>query len=275
MSDATPKKLTALTAAKLCSLVYNPRRVDDRLVGRLLGDAIRYQKRIKCGDLVAWVVATHEISVVVFRGTVFENKRSAIRNFDADLIREHSYRVHSGYSAALSELWPDLERYVSANRNLVYTGHSQGGALATLAAVRGRVAAIDRRPPNVSSLRGDVSAAVIQQLADKLNPTQLITFASPRVGDETFAALLPPDNQVERYTTTNDVVPRLPPGWMDYEHGTSERYLNQKSRIVENPWSVYRFLDGILDRLSTPTLFDSTKAHGIENYIRKLTEANK
>jgi len=96
-------------------------------------------------------------------------------------------RVHGGFLRALDSIWdsvaPELERLTVP---LFITGHSLGGALATLASVRRRAAAV-------------------------------YTFGSPRVGDKAFAALcdgLP----ICRVVDDRDTVATVPPAWFGFQH---------------------------------------------------------
>ncbi len=96
-------------------------------------------------------------------------------------------RVHGGFLRALDSVWesilPELERLTVP---LFIAGHSLGGALATLAGVRCRPAAV-------------------------------YTFGSPRVGDKAFAALcagLP----ICRVVDDRDTVATVPPAWFGFQH---------------------------------------------------------
>lgn len=99
--------------------------------------------------------------------------------------------VHSGFLGAQGEVWGDLSlellAHRSAGRQLWLTGHSLGGALSTLAAAR----------------LGDVAG--------------LYTYAAPRVGDAQFAESLSAINSA-RFVHAQDIVPRVPPRHMKYEH---------------------------------------------------------
>ena len=72
------------------------------------------------------------------------------------------YPVHTGFREEFDRIWPAVQAYVTANptRPLFVTGHSLGGAIATLVALALK-----------KELGRDVS---------------LVTFGSPRVGDKTF-----------------------------------------------------------------------------------------
>ena len=100
--------------------------------------------------------------------------------------------VHSGFWSGLELLWPFLAKTVDAidpqqERALFLTGHSKGGALATLAAWRAR--SLWNRPVG-----------------------EVVTFASPRVGDDAFRKLYEAAGISQtRYEYGDDLVPHLPP----------------------------------------------------------------
>ncbi|KAK3897416.1 Alpha/Beta hydrolase protein, partial [Staphylotrichum tortipilum] len=117
---------------------------------------------------------------------------------------EVSSRVHAGVRAALAAhpAYP-----------VVVTGHSLGGAVATLAAAHLR--------------------------ADDGVPADLYTYGSPRVGNLEFAKFV--SDQAEdvgganyRVTHTDDPVPRLPPISFNYRHVSPEYWIQEGSdRVVE------------------------------------------
>lgn len=103
----------------------------------------------------------------------------------------HGGRVHRGFKEALDEVWdpqdkgeedrlkPHLDRVCEGGRRQVwFTGHSLGGALATLAAGR-----YDHAP-------------------------ELYTFGSPRAGDRAYVEGL--DVHSHRFVNGEDIVPKLP-----------------------------------------------------------------
>lgn len=213
-------------------------------------------------DVRAFVVECDDRIVVCFRGTMFENRRSTLRNLSASTRQEFGqYRVHNGFADGLNDVYSRLvdrvhEARDTLKRPLTITGHSQGGAFADIFAVRLMAAAL--RGDGDSDLRAD----------------QLITFAAPRSGDSAFAAILGlirySGSEVVRYTNTNDIVPRLPPYTKGFRHGVDETYLTRDARALPSPWGVYRYYDGLLDRLATATVWDTVHGHSIIEYERKL-----
>jgi Lipase (class 3) len=99
-------------------------------------------------------------------------------------------RVHNGFHGALENLWPELFPAIVAaaegGRRVFLTGHSKGGALAALAAIRLKTAGIV--------------------------PAGVMTFGAPKTGNEKFAAAY--DLEVPSHWSfehQDDIVPHLPP----------------------------------------------------------------
>lgn len=122
---------------------------------------------------------------------------------------ERGGRVHRGFSEALEEVWAPreqdegLEGYLDGlcedgRRRVWFTGHSLGGALATIAAGR------HGRAPEV------------------------YTFGSPRVGDAGYVEGL--DLPVYRFVNGRDAVPKLPVRG-PYRHAGVEKYIDGEGCI--------------------------------------------
>lgn len=82
-------------------------------------------------------------------------------------------------------------------------GHSLGGALATLLALDLAATAADPANPEYAEFR---------------NPT-VYTYGSPRTGDSAFANKFNQEvTDSNRIENRLDIVPHLPPPWLNYEH---------------------------------------------------------
>ncbi|MDJ0611811.1 MAG: lipase family protein [Kiloniellales bacterium] len=103
--------------------------------------------------------------------------------------------VHRGFAAALDFVWAEVEGQLAKLRApLFITGHSQGAALATLA-------------------------------ASLLPEARLITFGSPRVGTEAFKeAFQARTGAAQRYANNRDVVCHVPLYELGFRH-VGEPYL--------------------------------------------------
>ncbi len=152
------------------------------------------------------ILSNEATIVVVFRGTrlqthnVFDFAEVVLIHED-DLWTDSQFlpaacrvggRVHEGFRDAYAEISDRLDAVVSARRSgqsLWLTGHSLGGALATLAAAH---------------------------FADV--PVQgTYTFGCPRVGDKAFGSVLP-RHAYYRFVHRDDWVPTVPPELLGYVH---------------------------------------------------------
>ena len=172
------------------------------------------------------ILRHEEAIVVVFRGTrlqaqtFFDVAELVLINQD-DLWTDTQFfpaswktggKVHSGFLKAFSEIRSILDRVVErldCGQKLWLTGHSLGGALATLAAAH----------LNCDQIQG------------------VHTYGAPRVGDAAFMATIP-HAKLARYVHRDDWVPTVPPALLGYAHPGVLHTLN--SRQTRNLWDDFR-----------------------------------
>jgi len=146
--------------------------------------------------------ARGNILFVVFRGTLSSNEK--LSNWMANR-RDSKFDdlkgggVHRGfhrcYESVRGEILDYLEAHASPKKTIRVTGHSLGGALASLAAMEFATCGLPYRR------------------------LEAFTFASPRVGSAKWARHYDKqDTESWRIANENDIVTRLPPGWMGYRH---------------------------------------------------------
>jgi triacylglycerol lipase len=187
----------------------------------------------------AYLIETAAETVVAFRGTqVFEN--SSLADILSNLwFRRRPWdpgKVHRGYREALLDIAQELKRPLySGRRPLYFTGHSMGGALATLASTL---------PPG---------------------PSATYSFGAPRVGDGVFARSL---TNLVRVVHGADIAPRYPLP-LGYRHGGQVWHLSRAGTLTPGlppGWQL---------RLPfTPaTLARAALDHRIGEYARKLALA--
>lgn len=155
----------------------------------------------------AYIIANQFDCIVACRGTE-PNEWNDIKA-DANaltVIVENVGRVHRGFKREVDDLWPKLEVALRENEKpLWFTGHSLGGAMATICAGRCKLSEIPS------------------------NPEGLFTFGSPRVGNKRFINYVKLPHY--RWVNNNDIVARVPPRWMGYTHSGRELYLNAFGRL--------------------------------------------
>jgi Lipase (class 3) len=144
--------------------------------------------------------ADQSISILAFRGTEVSPRDWATNLQAWPRAWTEGGRVHEGFAEALALVWSDLvPRLAAAPGRLLYTGHSLGAALATLAA--------SRRPPHA-----------------------LYTYGSPRVGDDAFVRTLA-SVESHRYTNCCDLICRVPMELFGYRHLGDASYLDREGVV--------------------------------------------
>jgi len=112
-------------------------------------------------------------------------------------------KVYDGFYRAFNRIWPKIDSWLEAHpAQLLFTGHSLGAALATLA-------------------------------ASARTPSKLITFGSPRVGDAEFVKTLR-GCEILRYVDCCDIISQLPPEIAGFNHCGDLHYIDQTGNILSD-----------------------------------------
>jgi hypothetical protein len=142
--------------------------------------------------------------VVAFRGTLPPVKLDTptvvdwLNDFDALPIAVPGIPglVHQGFWDSVESIYGsvldvvrELRRVGGATLPIYVTGHSKGGALAHLAAMR-------------------------LKLLDGIEPAEVVTYGAPRAADLEFATAYHKTIKATRYEYRNDIVPHVPPSIM-------------------------------------------------------------
>ena len=163
--------------------------------------------RVERDGAQAYELMNDQDVVIACRGTE-PNEWNDIKA-DADAmtdLAETIGRVHRGFKREVDDIWPELEETLrDETRNVWFTGHSLGGAMATVLAGRCELSAI--------------AAA----------PVELVTFGSPRVGTKRYVQ----NAKVRhiRWVKNNDIVTRVPPTWLRYRHTGTGMYLDRNGDV--------------------------------------------
>lgn len=229
-------------------------------------------------DTQAYLFRTSRFVVLAFRGS--QEPKDWRTNFTTQLrdlrIRKNgvtsmsSYRgrVHAGFFLA----WAIIEQSVLAQiaqwrleaaegggvlPPLYITGHSLGGALATIAA-----AALSDNGVEVAGV---------------------YTFGQPRVGDRAFVRQLNAhvNGKVFRFVNNNDIVPHVPPPfsvWNPtrlYGHVGIAKYFDAKGTIIPNYTLLARLFDNVfgVGKAFFGAGLDQISDHRMEYYISHLEKA--
>jgi len=145
--------------------------------------------------------------VIACRGTEPNQWNDVKADINAQTaVAETIGRVHRGFKKEVDDLWPILEKTLLNNtKSLWFSGHSLGGAMATICAGR--------------CLLSHISS----------NPKQVYTYGSPRVGNKPYVNHAKLDYY--RWVNNNDLVTRVPPVWFGYHHSGQEMYLDANGKI--------------------------------------------
>jgi len=202
------------------------------------------------GGAQAYIFKTPHDCIVACRGT----EPTDFNDIKADLnamtvLAETIGKVHRGFKKEVDDLWPTIEAALEYNeKTLWFTGHSLGGAMATICASR-------------------CFLSIIRSM-----PKELYTFGSPRCGNSQYV------NHVGlthyRWVNNNDVVTKVPPAWLGYRHTGEQMYLNAygklrpmtKAQRTKDKWR--GFVMGIKKRS-----FDHFSDHIQMRYIESIANA--
>ncbi len=180
---------------------------------------------IDVGNTQLFLAADGDVLIVAFRGSEGSEMADWLTDADMTLVDGPlDSQVHEGFYRALADVWQLLQHEVQRldpqlQKSLWITGHSLGGALASLAAARW----IERGRP----VQG------------------VYTFGQPRVGDAKFARNFNFEmkSTAFRFVNNNDVVSRVPPRAMGYSHVGLCKYFTDGGNLEEDISWWQSFLD--------------------------------
>ncbi|MFX0116099.1 MAG: lipase family protein [Candidatus Hodarchaeota archaeon] len=280
LSAAEFKIKTALLLCKFAEKAYEAEAEFDMTGEGFEPSVFVEDKKTDTQGFIAIHDSRNEI-VVVFRGTEIKWRdlltdakflasgytySSGIKGFFGRIFLRK--RVHSGflkaYRSVRSTMHEKVLEYVSGRPNdakVFVTGHSLGGALATLCAL-------------------DLQEMFIKKNLDEI-PITIYTFGSPRVGTKRFANYFNtkiPDSW--RITNNEDIIPTVPPRlgflrqWLSYCHVSHFKFIDENGKFDDTrtdkeeqkpvKWSA---LLKLLGEVFDP---DSLGDHEIQKYYERL-----
>ena len=192
--------LEAEVCAELSDLVYElPYRIRSR-IGGIVEGALIVLRTIPHRNFRILVAANDDAVYFVFRGTVFKSLRSWQANLAFARKIWMNGKVHGGFLGLLNRAntvyKPILARRDNREKRIYFTGHSQGGAVAFLAAM-----------DNTRSLGTS---------RDWVN----YTFGQPRTGNKQFCRISETrlGERCSRIANSRDLVVGVPFVWQGYDH---------------------------------------------------------
>ena len=156
-------------------------------------------------------------------------------------------KVHGGFQQEVDDVWMEIVKILDKNsqlkksKDVYFTGHSLGAAMATISATR-------------------------------YCPQELFTFGSPRVGGPLFIKNIKCDHY--RMMNNNDIVCRMPPAWLGFVHHGEMIYFDCDGNKADGP-SWRDFFKGIGQSWKRWKFFDGVVDHGMPNYVQALKKLAK
>jgi triacylglycerol lipase len=198
----------------------------------------------------AYIFGNDTDIVVACRGTEPNDWNDVKADVNALMVvAETVGRVHRGFKREVDDLWPELENVIASDkRTLWFTGHSLGGAMATILAGRCFLAHIPATPKGV------------------------YTFGAPRVGTKRYINSVEVD--LTRWVNNNDIVPRVPPTWLGYRHTGRRLYINTygKVRTMTKRQRMKDRWRGFFQGLKAGKV-DHFSDHAVARYVEHIADA--
>jgi triacylglycerol lipase len=201
----------------------------------------------------AFAIANDRAIIIAFRGTEPDKLEDWMTDAKLHFIDGMGGKVHEGFNQALTHVYTEIRRAIAEfqdrGQSLWFTGHSLGGALATLA---------------VAKLRYEEDKPVYG----------LYTYGQPRVGNRDFERIFNLDLKPRafRFVNNYDVVPRIPPRLLKYSHVGTFLYFDEQGKIHSDLAWWYMLLDAVTgdikDFLRPGT--DGIKDHDMDRYLENL-----
>jgi triacylglycerol lipase len=161
-----------------------------------------------------------------FRGT--DEKTDWLDNLNMFPERALFGEFHRGFWNSVGDVWEPLyKRYLDLNpkgakrRPIFLTGHSLGGAMATVAAAR----LIQMDSPFVSTYT--------------FGQPRSMTLETSRIFNQSAM------NRFFRFQNNNDIVTRMPSRIMSYSHVGTYLYISEDEKIYNDPGFWFRFIDSV------------------------------
>ncbi len=203
-------------------------------------------------DSQAFMAGNAEMIIIAFRGTEPTNLRDWMTDLQIRRKTGPYGKVHRGFLKGFQVLWPEIRATVAMwqtqAQSLWLTGHSLGGALATLA---------------------------MATFGEKAKPVHgLYTFGQPRVGGKTFARNFDLDfrTRMFRFVNNNDIVTRVPTREMGFRHVGQVLMFDVLGKLQTDLHFWNHFLDRVAGRvadLGNPGS-DGVKDHSMTRYLKHL-----
>lgn len=246
-------KESALFFAKLSKAAYYSEKAFIHFLRQEKITNVNY-KFLDLDSSQAYVLWDDENFIVAFRGTETSEVKDILS--DAKIWKSRAWeggKVHSGFKGYVDEIWADIKMLffkhgtneeTKKTKNVYFTGHSLGGAAATIGAAR----------------LGTFS-------------TGCFTFGSPRVGNRKFVkSIFCP---VWRFRNKRDLVSRVPTAFFGYTHAGKFCYIDENGVLRIGAVSFARLFKDSVKSLFNFTLGDGLLDHSISDYCKHINNCDK
>ncbi|MCL2303956.1 MAG: lipase family protein [Planctomycetaceae bacterium] len=209
-----------------------------------------------------YLAAREDAIVLAFRGT--DEVEDWIINLNFLQVKDNGAMVHQGFALALASIWDRVDETLrdmmrQKSRKIWVTGHSLGGALATLAT---------RRLANMN-----------------LGPVETFTFGQPRVGNAVMKTQIA--SPFYRFAYHSDPVPFAPfsiPKTVEYTHAGTLKQIDASGTIHEDETnfmthltsaiqSVKRIAGDFIGNDIKTFVVKRLKDHFMPNYVQRIESA--
>jgi len=234
----------------LNDIVYNSAKLSDLvyLEGRQLDIALKINdfynfNFFKKNNLFFILVEEDDKLYISIRGS--NDKQDWLTNFNVKKELYDDVYFHAGFLKEAMMIHNVLINQNLQDKNIIFTGHSLGGALAAI-------------------------TAYLQQKKYK-NVEKVITFGQPRFTNQKGAKKV---NKVLkkyiRYINNIDIVPDMPLLQLGYRHAGKEVYITEKGKIKNNFPKFFKTIDKAKSYLDFDNNKEFVKDHMMDNYCERL-----
>ena len=245
--------------ARLSKEVYlkksedNPIPAEDRILANLNKDDPKFISisGVDKNSAQAALIEHEDYLCMAFRGT--DEFSDWLDNINAFSTKELFGEFHRGFWNSVEDVWRPINKKFRSlqkknKRPLFITGHSLGGAMATIAAAK--LIHVDRPF------------------------TSVYTFGQPRALSRETAQVFNVEckSRFFRFHNNNDIVTRVPARLMGYSHVGDYLYITEEKEIHREVGFWFRFLDQIDGAVKDVKEkgFDGIKDHDMNEYLKAI-----
>jgi triacylglycerol lipase len=237
----------------LCELSLTAYETRESKVRRELAERGIYDCRLlDCpdSDTQALICRSGRAILVAFRGTEPSRVKDLMTDLNMQFVPGPMGQVHRGFLTGLEAIWDKLMDAIAARQDgkrlVWFTGHSLGGALAQL--------------------------AVARLIRTRRTVQGLYTYGAPRCGNAAFASQF--DRDARHYTfrivNEEDVVPKVAPRFLGYEHAGRHCFLDNGGRLAIDSQPRGDLVSSLTDAFTM--FFDGEDDHSLTSgYLPKLS----